>query len=72
MKDPPFNINDWTVTMNRWHDQGQLAHLRRDDGSPACGVKYHSTGGPFEGIEMYPKCRRCERIWRARWRDSKP
>lgn len=72
MTDPPFNINEWTVTMNRWMDQGHIAHLRRGDGSPACGCKYHCAGGPFEGIEMYPKCRTCERIWRSRWKKLNP
>ena len=66
--DPPFNINDWSCAMTRWLDQINTAHLRKEDGSPACGARYYCMGGPFDGIDRVPKCRNCERIWRARWR----
>ena len=55
----------WGKLLDRWHDEGRIFHLLRDDGAPACGVPYYtSTGAPYPGEEAqhHPRCGRCERI----------
>lgn len=50
----------WGKCVNRWHDEVGPAHLLREDGSPACGVRYYVTSGGEP--DPVTKCRRCLRL----------
>jgi hypothetical protein len=53
----------WGKLINRWHDEGNLFHLLRADNSPACGVSYFMSAGPYPADwAKYNRCRRCQRI----------
>jgi len=53
----------WGKLLNRWHDEGRIFHLLRADNSPACGVRYFASAGPYPaGMVGSNRCRRCQRI----------
>lgn len=55
----------WGVFVDRWHDEGRVAHLLRGDNSPVCGAIYY-TATRYTATRRDPgglyKCKRCERI----------
>lgn len=59
------DFSGWGLLLDRWHDEGRTGHLLKGDGSPACGVRYFASTGPYP-IEVQNKCRRCLRIERSR------
>lgn len=59
--------NRWGYLITRWHDQGRVAHLLRDDNGPACGARYYaSAGASTPAPDSSACCRRCLRIARGR------
>ncbi len=56
----------WAPVNNRWGDAIGLAHLLRENNSPACGAPYYSCSGPYEGSDQMAKCKNCERLAASR------
>lgn len=63
----------WGRLLNKWHDEIGVFHLLKGDGSPACGVSYYTSTGPYpdQNIQVHNKCRRCMGIQKANKRKAK-
>jgi hypothetical protein len=53
---------NWAYSLNRWHDRVGVKHLRKADGSPACGSRYLYTEGFTPTLAGEPCCRKCLKI----------
>lgn len=56
----------WGYMMLPFCDQGRVAHILRDDGSPACGASFYASAGQSSDVPESHKCGRCKRLRIAR------
>lgn len=52
---------NWSAYVDHFHEEKQVVHLARPDGSPACGARYYMMTGRYDFHENR-KCRNCLRL----------